>query len=69
MIEISEEEYEKLLADSRRVTAIRNIVEEFYMRRKLLRAKLSDGPNYTLHNMRKITLAKISVIINRGWNG
>lgn len=49
MIEITEEEYETLLADSRRVRAIRDILDEYYLRRKLLRAKISDGPNYAIH--------------------
>lgn len=68
-VEIPIEEYENLLVEQRRVQAIRIALDEFYMRRKLLRARITDGPNYNLHNLRKVTLAKISVFASKGWHG
>lgn len=59
-------EYEKLQQDSRRVAAIRGIMDEFYMRRKLL---LGTDSLQAMKRLRRVTLNRISIPLSEAWDG
>lgn len=62
------EEYERLIGDQRRVQSCRDIMDEYYVRRKLLLEKelYTDQQRMSL---RRVTLNKLSVRLSRSWDG
>lgn len=67
-IEIHMSEYEALQRDSRRVRCMRELLDEFYMRRKLIRVNIIDGPRQ-IHSLRRVMVNRFSAILSKGWDG
>ncbi|AVD99687.1 hypothetical protein HWB51_gp125 [Mycobacterium phage Cuke] len=53
-------QYERLMADHRKLKAIREAVEEYMLTKKLVAAKVSAGH---LHRLRRKTLSKITLLL------
>lgn len=66
MITIPISEYQALQRDSRRVAVIRGIMDEFYMRRKLL---LGTDSLQAMKRLRRVTLNRISIPLSEAWDG
>ena len=68
LVTITMTEYHALQQDSLRMIAIRNVMDEFHMRRKVWRDGCHNGQS-TLCALRGKTLSSISKILNPKWKG
>ena len=59
-VTLSVNQYERLMADSRKLKAIRDAVDEYHLTRKLVSARVTAGH---LHRLRRKALSKISLLL------
>jgi hypothetical protein len=60
---ITHKEYEELQLDSRKLRAIRDILDEYHISKKLVVQRISE--ENSLHRLRRRTLSRIQVLIQR----
>ncbi|AYN58021.1 hypothetical protein HWB90_gp118 [Mycobacterium phage Fowlmouth] len=59
-VTLTKSQYERLMADHRKLKAIRETVEEYRMTKKLIAAHISAGH---LHRLRRKALSKITLLL------